>query len=105
MYTPIGLVLLAFSCCATLAESFNVKTEPEYVPDVYMVQLHDAIALGRRSGDHTHVAFAKRALEKSIPYEVRFSFVDTDLFYGLSLKLLNNDSVGAMQALPEVANM
>lgn len=70
-----------------------------------MVQLHDAATLGRRSEEHTHEAFARRALETSVPYDVRYEFKDADLFYGLSVKVDSHESIGIMQSWPEVANV
>ncbi|KAI1397252.1 peptidase S8/S53 domain-containing protein [Hypoxylon fuscum] len=99
------LCLAATSVAAAAPAPGEVRERPDVVPHVYMVQLHDAATLGRRSEEHTHEAFARRALEKSVLYDVRFEFKDADLFYGLSVKVASNDSISVMQTWPEVANV
>ncbi|KAI9147013.1 peptidase [Paramyrothecium foliicola] len=95
---------LALASSAIAAERRSA-TKVEYIPNVYIVQLHDAATLGRGPDEHTHTSFTRRAVDANIDYNVRFEYKDPALFYGLSIEVPNNESVPALEALPEVVRL
>lgn len=104
MHRPFVLASLALFLSQAAAFEGNLRPTPELIPNVFVVELRDSISLGRRSDEHTHVAF-KRALSSLTSYDVRYEYTNHELFYGISMNIHNNESLAALKSLPEVVNV
>ncbi|KXH36479.1 peptidase [Colletotrichum simmondsii] len=104
MHRPFVFASLALFLSQAAAFEGNLRPEPELIPNAFVVELRDPISLGRRSDEHTHVAF-KRALSSLTSYDVRYEYTNHELFYGISMNVHNNESLAALKSLPEVVNV
>ncbi|KXH67365.1 peptidase [Colletotrichum salicis] len=104
MHRHFVFASLALFLSQAAAFDGNIRPKPELIPNAFVVELRDPASLGRRSDEHTHVAF-KRALSSLTSYDVRYEYTNKDLFYGMSMNVHNNQSLAALKALFEVVNV
>ncbi|KAI9172738.1 hypothetical protein HJFPF1_02251 [Paramyrothecium foliicola] len=93
--------------CSTAFAELDGTHRPkgDHVPSLYILELHHGASIGRRSGEHTHEVFARRAIEADVKYDVRYEYKEPDLFYGLSMRVHNNESLAKLQELLEIAKI
>jgi subtilisin family serine protease len=100
---------------ASLASSTTVSKVPIPTPSAgafpypkasghssFIVQLKNDASLGKRSHDEFH----KRAINLNLDYQVQREFTDSNLFYGLAIKLNQNSTLSqvnhTLRSIPEV---
>lgn len=73
---------------------------PEEVPNTFFVRLHNSTAANGR--EDPKVSFHRKCAEKAVAYDVRYEYNDSELFYGMSVRLANNQDIETLKTIPEV---